>query len=156
MTQGKLVRYSGTLLLVLLVNTAYIAAFASPTVFYMGNVVLHLILGLVLAAALIWYVRRMPVAGGLFLVAAALGVYLAIGGNTMPHRRVLEVHIVVAALSLLALLPYVAKHAGISFRKAYVACLVLLAVFPSGLALYRKSHPDPNDRIHNPPSFRYP
>ena len=34
---------------VLLVNTAYLAAFASPTPFYFGNVVLHMLLGLALA-----------------------------------------------------------------------------------------------------------
>ena len=41
----------GVLFVVLLVNTAYIAAFASPTIFYMGNVLAHLVLGLVLAVA---------------------------------------------------------------------------------------------------------
>ena len=34
---------------VLLVNTGYIAAFASPTIFYVGNVVAHLVIGVVLA-----------------------------------------------------------------------------------------------------------
>ena len=37
--------------LALLVNTAYIAALPSPTLFYMGNVVLHLVLGLALTVA---------------------------------------------------------------------------------------------------------
>ena len=36
---------------VLLANTAYLAAFASPTPFYFGNVVLHMLLGLALAVA---------------------------------------------------------------------------------------------------------
>jgi tetratricopeptide (TPR) repeat protein len=43
----------------LLLNTGYVAAFASPTIFYMGNVALHLALGLALVAGgLAWYARR--------------------------------------------------------------------------------------------------
>ena len=66
----KIRRYAGILLVLLLINTAYIAAFASPTIFYMGNVVLHLALGVALAIVLLWFIRRMPLAGSLFLVAA--------------------------------------------------------------------------------------
>ena len=35
----------------LLINTGYISAFASPTVFYMTNVLAHLVLGVALAVA---------------------------------------------------------------------------------------------------------
>jgi tetratricopeptide (TPR) repeat protein len=149
-TRDKLVKYTGLLLLILLINTAYIAAFASPTIFYMGNVVLHLVLGTVLAVALLWFIRRMPFAGALFLIAAGLGIYLAIAGNTTPHRRILEIHIVVAAASLAALLPYAMTRAGANFRKAYAACLAVLILFPAATAIYRRVHPDADARIHNP------
>ena len=150
MNREKLVLYSGALLVLLLLNTAYIAAFASPTIFYMGNVVLHLVLGALLAVASLWFLRRMPLAGGLFLAAALLGLFLAIRGNTMAHRWALQAHIAVAALSLAALLPYVFRHTGAGFRKAYVACLALLVIFPASMALYHRAHPNPDDRIHNP------
>jgi tetratricopeptide (TPR) repeat protein len=150
MNRPKLVRYAGILLLALLINTAYIAAFASPTIFYMGNVVLHLTLGLVLTVALLWLLRRMPLAGGLFLAAALLGLFLAIRGNTTPHRWVLDAHIIVAALALAAFLPAAARKFGKGFRNAYIAALVLLMAFPASTALYRKTHPDPDDRIVNP------
>jgi tetratricopeptide (TPR) repeat protein len=150
MKLGKLGRYAGILLVLLLINTAYIAAFASPTIFYMGNVVLHLALGVALGIMLLWFIRRMPFAGSLFLIAALAGVYLAVRGNTAPHRWVLQAHIVVAALALLALVPYVVRHTGAGFRNAYAACLALLVVFPAATALYRKAHPDPDDRIRNP------
>ncbi len=150
MKLGKLGRYAGILLVLLLINTAYIAAFASPTIFYMGNVVLHLALGVALGIMLLWFIRRMPLAGSLFLIAALAGVYLAVRGNTAPHRWVLQAHIVVAALALLALVPYVVRHTGAGFRNAYAACLALLVVFPAATALYRKAHPDPDDRIRNP------
>jgi len=146
----KLVRYSGILLILLLLNTAYIAAFASPTIFYMCNVVLHLTLGVALAIILLWFIRQVPVAGSLFLIAALAGVFLAVRGNTMPHRWVLQAHIAVAALALLALLPYVVRHTGTGFRNAYAACLVLLVVFPAATTLYRRSYPNPDDRIRNP------
>ena len=45
MTKQTLTRWAAFLFIVLLLNTAYIAAFASPTVFYMANVLLHLVLG---------------------------------------------------------------------------------------------------------------
>ena len=150
MTFHKLHRYAGILLLVLLINTAYIAAFASPTIFYMGNVVLHLALGVVLAIMLLWLMRRMPVAGAFFLIAALAGIFLAVRGNTTPHRWVLQAHIAVAVLALLALLPYVLRNTGAGFRNAYVACLALLAIFPAAATLYGGSHPDPDDRIRNP------
>jgi tetratricopeptide (TPR) repeat protein len=146
----RLGRYAGVLLVLLPINSAYIAAFASPTIFYMGNVVLHLALGVALAIMLPWFIRRMPVAGTLFLVAAMAGVFLAVRGNTTPHRWVLQAHIAVAVLALLAGLPYVLRHTGAGFRNAYAACLALLLVFPAATALYRRSHPDSADRIRNP------
>ena len=42
MTKEKLTSWAAILFLALLLNTAYIAAFASPTIFYMANVLLHL------------------------------------------------------------------------------------------------------------------
>ena len=150
MKPGKLGRYAGILLVLLLINTAYIAAFASPTIFYMGNVVLHLALGVARGIMLLWLIRRMPWAGSIFLIAALAGVFLAVFGNTTPHRWVLEAHIAVAALALLAFLPYVMRHTGAGFRNTYVACLALLVVFPAATTLYRKVRPNPDDRIRNP------
>jgi len=150
MKREKLGLSAGILLVLLLINTAYIAAFASPTIFYMGNVVLHLALGVALAIILMWFIRRMPLAGALFFIAALAGVFLAVRGNTTPHRWVLQVHIVVAALALLAFVPYVIRHTGAGFRNAYVACLALLVVFPAATAIYRKARPNPDDHIRNP------
>ncbi|HWB96192.1 MAG TPA: multiheme c-type cytochrome, partial [Bryobacteraceae bacterium] len=130
--------------LILLLNTAYIAAFASPTIFYMANVALHLVLGLALTVALLFVVRRFPTAGGLFLVSAALGLYLAIAGNTTDHRWAWYAHIAFAGMGLLALFPHVPS------RRVYSACLAVLVLLPASLALYRRLAPDPQARIHNP------
>lgn len=133
-------------LLALLVNTAYIAAFASPTIFYMANVVLHLALGLALAIMLLWFLRRISLGGGLFLVAALLGLFLAVRGNMLAHRWALQAHIAAAAVALLALVPRTPGR----FRKAYLACLALLVLFPASVALYHRARPNPDDRIRNP------
>ena len=45
-------------LLVLIVNSAYLAAFAQPSIFYMGNVLLHLGLGLALMVLAVLWARR--------------------------------------------------------------------------------------------------
>ena len=43
--------FCGLAAVILLANTAYIAAAASPTVFYMGNVLAHVVLGAVVWVA---------------------------------------------------------------------------------------------------------
>src|SRR5690242_3741882 len=85
---------------VLIVNSAYLAAFAHPTVFYMANAVLHLVLGLLLMAFALPLVKRWPRESGLFLLCGVLGCYLAVRGNTMPHRWALYAHIGVAVAVL--------------------------------------------------------
>ena len=121
--------------LLLLINTAYIAAFPSPTLFYMGNVVLHLALGLALTVAVVRLWRRGRAAAGaeaaaragasdlgaaslagsaavwLLVIAAAAGVALAVAGNTTPHRWLLWTHIGSAVLAVVAGLVYLQRQA---------------------------------------------
>ena len=54
MKNNTLQKWLAILFLILLVNTAYIAAFSSATVFYMANVLLHLVLGIVLSLAVVF------------------------------------------------------------------------------------------------------
>jgi uncharacterized membrane protein YagU involved in acid resistance len=73
-------RWTAILFVVLLVNTAYLAAFADPTVFYMSNVLLHFLLGLVLAVAFALLLARRPDLRSALLPAAVLfGVALLAG-----------------------------------------------------------------------------
>src|SRR5260370_42142719 len=101
--------------LALLVNTAYIAALPSPSLFYMGNVVLRLALGLALTVAAL-RLRRDGAAAGtagvyLLVVAAATGIALAVAGNTTPHRWLLWTHIGVSALAVIARLVHLQHQA---------------------------------------------
>ena len=87
--------------LVLVVNSAYLAARADASVFYFGNLVLHMVLGLALAvaAAVRWGRQwrlwpRLLLAGGLLLaVAVVSGLALMVLGATRPHAWILKTHI---------------------------------------------------------------
>ncbi|MGA2600522.1 MAG: tetratricopeptide repeat protein [Bryobacteraceae bacterium] len=136
--------------LLLLVNTAYVAAFAQPTVFYMGNVLLHVVLGLA-AFLLLWWSRpavsRFTFA--VFSVAAGLGVFLVFSGATRQFHPVLVAHIIAAAIGLAALIPYALK-ATPTFRNGYAAAVAVLVLLPLGAHIYDAKFPDPNLRIRNP------
>ncbi len=160
---GKLPKLMAILFLVLLVNTAYIASYASPTIFYMTNVMLHLGLGLALTIALGVLIakrpdlrRGLPVAAILFLLALLLGVFLVVRGNVIQNRWAFWSHIVVAGLGLAAFAPWVWRKAREQgggwrqFQRGFAAALVLLVLWPLGANLWRKANPNPSSRIKNP------
>ena len=145
------------LFLALLLNSGYIWAFASPTAFYIGNMVAHLVLGLALAAAFAWQRIRYPelrrgtnVAAVLFAVAIGCALYLVKVGNLIVHRRVLVAHIAAALLGTLALAPYVWRAGTPKFRNAFAACLAFALLFPACVTVYSRRFPDPRARIRNP------
>jgi len=99
--------------LILVANSAYLAASAEPSLFYFGNVVLHLLLGVGLTVAAVRQVpqwRRWPrllvAAAPLLAVAAAAGIVLAIVGATRAHLWVLRVHIASAAAGAVLVLAW--------------------------------------------------
>lgn len=103
MTVPTLRKCTAIAFLLLLVNAAYIWAFAFPTIFYMTNVLVHLGLGVTLSLVLAWLVGRdaqlrngILLAVGFFLAAFLLGAYLAGAGNTLDHRWALLAHIAAA------------------------------------------------------------
>jgi tetratricopeptide (TPR) repeat protein len=148
MSSRKLLQWTAILFIVLLVNTAYISAFSSPTIFYMGNVLLHFVLGVALTVALLFLLRPLPVAAGFFLAASALGLFLAIRGNTLDHRWALGAHIAAAAIGLIVLTPFAMRQAP-PFRIAFQVSLALLVAFPLATAVYRRAVPDSSARIRN-------
>ncbi|HET7510478.1 MAG TPA: multiheme c-type cytochrome, partial [Solirubrobacterales bacterium] len=157
MTNDKLTRWTAALFLVLLVNTAYLAAFASATVFYMGNALLHLVLGLALAVAGAVLLRRRPdlrngltAAIALFAIALAAGLWLAIAGNLLQYRWVLWTHVASAVLGALAVALWAWGRSSPRWRQALGAALALLVLLPAGAALWRRARPNPDDRIRNP------
>ena len=79
------------LFLVLLVNTAYVAAFSSATIFYMANVLGHVVLGAVLTIGLLFVLRRSgllrgaPAAIGFLLLSFVFGAILTYAGNVRDN-----------------------------------------------------------------------
>ena len=84
-----------------LLSTAYLAASASPTLFYFSNVVLHIVAGVLLAAVAgarlrrAWPLLRLPVrvASIVLAVGIAFGIAIVFLGAAGPWRWLLPVHI---------------------------------------------------------------
>ncbi|MBV9769531.1 MAG: tetratricopeptide repeat protein [Bryobacterales bacterium] len=164
MKNRRLEYWLAVLFLVLLVNTAYIAAFASATIFYMTNVLGHLVLGTVLTIALLFVLRRSgllhgaPAAIGFLLLAFFLGAILAYFGNVRANAWILWSHIAAAVLGLVALVPFVWKKGyqegggWLRFRKGFEVLFILLIALPLIGHGYKRFFPNPNDRIVNPAS----
>ncbi|MGE5646398.1 MAG: tetratricopeptide repeat protein [Acidobacteriota bacterium] len=149
MGRSKLAGWVAAGFLLLILNTAYVWAFATASIFYMANVALHVALGLGVAAGAValyrgrW--REAPAgAAGAFIIALALGVFLTIAGATRDHRWALWGHIAAALVGVALLAPLVIR------RRAFRAALAVLLVLPLAANVYRRVRPDPNYRIENP------
>ena len=162
MKKNSLQNWIAIFFLVLLANTAWVTAFSSATVFYMTNVLVHLLLGVVLSLAVLFTIHKRkdlvagaPVALGFFLLALIFGLVLAWKGNVYANLWLLWSHIAAAGLGVLALIPYIWKKAAagggwLQFRKGFVVVLALLFLLPAFTSGYRKAFPDPRNRIANP------
>jgi len=109
----RIAQFTAAAFVLLLVNTAYIGAFAEPTIFYMGNVLLHVALG---ALVYVLAIRSLPkpVAVVAFAVFAT-GAFLTWKGAVLPNQKVLWAHIGAGVL--------VALLAGFHFPKLRTATL---------------------------------
>ena len=150
---------------VLLVNSAYLAAFATPSLFYYTNVAFHVLLGgALLLGGVVFLVGRWRTltaaeafAAALLSTGGLLGVVLSITGATTPHRRLLLAHIVVASAGgVLAAALFAAarlRRAGRSNPLPVMyAALALCAVGgPLSIALWARGT-DVAGRIVNPPA----
>src|SRR3954464_3064640 len=103
MTRGA--RIGIALFALLLVNSAYLAAFDTPSLFYFANVAAHAIGGVLLAvAAAVYLIRFRPRlsalgtgAAVLLACAAAAGAGLFVVGATTPNVWLVQTHIALAA-----------------------------------------------------------
>ena len=101
-------------IVVLLLNTAYLAASASPTIFYFANVVLHIGLGLVLAVVFTrrLFARRAPLPPALLVcvlllgAGALAGAVITVAGAYGGHRWLRPVHIALTLAGGAPLLVY--------------------------------------------------
>jgi hypothetical protein len=144
--------------LVLLANSAYLAGRADPSAFYFANVVLHVVLGMAVAAGALARVggwRHWPgllrAAAPLLGVALVLGVVLTVTGTTRPYRVLLYTHIATATAGSLVVLAWMAR-AALAQGGARTALVALAAVVVLGAAAFpmARREPAPRSRIVNP------
>ncbi|HLH20535.1 MAG TPA: tetratricopeptide repeat protein [Bryobacteraceae bacterium] len=91
-------------LFLMVVNAAYVSALPSATIFYVANVLLHIVLGAAGVGWLLYQFRRSPRAVPL-AVAFVLGLYLIFAGATFDHRTILWAHVLFAVCGLALLKP---------------------------------------------------
>ena len=154
--------FLGVGLLVLLLNSGYLAAFAHPTIFYMANVLGHLVLGVVLAIAFAILLtrdaglrRRSAASTLLFAIALGFGLWLTWYGNIREHAWALRAHIVAAVLGVAALAPYALRLSrGRGPSRTFGVSLPSIAIVALALPLvataYARRYPPASARIANP------
>ena len=146
---------------VLLLNSAYLAWRDDATLFYFGNVTLHVVLGAGLAVvglALVLrrraWLRQTPVSIAAVALAAVTGLALVVTGTTRPYRWLLAAHIAlcVAAGSLLVwrlravIVQLASRRAAQGFTVLGAAALLAVA----GLKTQQALHRPPRGVITNP------
>src|SRR5688572_3183824 len=148
-----------------LLSTAYLATFASPTVFYFSNVVLHILAGTVLAAIsgarLVRAWRNLGpgirLASIVLAVGIAFGVAIVFLGAAGPYRWLLPAHIGITlvgggalfALSSLSVLRRGSRETRVAagITAAFI-CLTALASL--GVAAFGRADAKQKYRIENP------
>ncbi len=151
----------------LIVNSAYLAAFASPTLFYYANVALHVLGGAALLGLGAWWTigrwRTLDptarIAVALIAGGGGLGIALSITGTTRAYRWLLLTHIAVATagalIAAVAAARAVSRQPGTRLTPAFTAiALVLLAGtawFTSVIVRAREQHAYRIENPLNPP-----
>jgi tetratricopeptide (TPR) repeat protein len=156
----------------LTLNGAYLAAFATPDLFYVLNSLFHALLGLVatvLFAIFILQHRKAfrDTAGAILVLLAAVafgsGAYLAVVGMTSRDPRVLDVHVAFALAALFAAVVFLrrgrwataslAGNSSLKVRKLWgwsVVALLACAAFYGGVRMDHHFFPNPYYIISNP------
>ncbi|HEX9724242.1 MAG TPA: multiheme c-type cytochrome, partial [Vicinamibacteria bacterium] len=140
--------------LVLVVNSGYLAAFADASVFYAANVLLHVLLGVLLALLAIPLARRL-LGGELtpllwWVVAAAMaatvvtGLALVVLGNLRPMRPLLVAHIAISVVAALLVV--------IVASRRLATAVVLGAILFAGGAHYLATSETPSVNQDLPPA----
>src|SRR5262245_53880731 len=145
------VRRLAAAFLLLVLNSAYLAARADATLFYFTNVALHVALGAALAVAAARTLPRawtaMPgwLRAGLMVLAigAVLGLALTITGATRPYRALLYAHIVFTTVGAIPVLAHLLGAAGrlavdAAPARAAVALACLAAVGGAGFRVHER------------------
>ncbi len=160
-------RLAAGALFLLLLNSAYLAAFATPSLFYFANVVLHMVLGVALGVVYaLQFIRERAAAGGMVLLSSVAlgagglaGVAIMVVGAAGRTRWLLPVHIALIVAGGLPLLVIFLMRGWrsaqprsrqrFSLGTAYVVLLLAFAAAFS-MAMTRDSRASAQYRIENP------
>lgn len=159
---------------ILILNSGYLAAFAEPTLFYMLNVLLHIVLGVALVIPFFIFVRRFlaqdaPRGSELAVYMGRLGywsmspcvltgLFLVLVNATHAHRWVLYFHIAAGfigaaffqkSIRSVAHKVSVKNSYDVAGRVAWVVFVFALLV-PMAAGMYRLLSPRDAGRITNP------
>jgi Flp pilus assembly protein TadD len=138
---------------IMAVNSAYLASFSDPTLAYVFNVLLHVGVGFLFIAGLVWLhaTDRRWGALSLALLSGGLGMYLAIFAATRDHRWALWSHIGASVLVLALLAGTMASKQFAWTWKRYAGLLAACLILPFGVAAYHRVLPNAADHIRNVP-----
>ncbi len=92
------------LLILLIANSAYLAALPAANLFYIANIPLHLVLGAAVCSLANLPIQKIPKIIPL-LLATLIGIYLIPAGATTDHYKILWAHIALAAIGLALIKP---------------------------------------------------
>jgi tetratricopeptide (TPR) repeat protein len=149
----------------LVANSAYLAAFGDPNLFYVANSLIHPALGIVVAILFGVFVSRhrgdWSSANGktavlLLALGAGFGGYLAVVGMTRPHSWGLYAHVALTIAGLFVLLVHLRERilqGSALYLKAWrwSAGVMVASLVIYGLAAgYQKLFPNPKYIIRNP------
>ena len=145
-------------LVVLCLNSSYLAAGGDPNPFYFANLLLHFVLGvaLVLPFGIWWWRRRtqpvLLVSGLLLMGSTALGLWLVKTGNLLSTRPILWAHIGLAVLGVAGLVVALARNR--QSRASILAAVALIAalVIPALTNKARSDSAAATEHIVNPPA----
>jgi Tfp pilus assembly protein PilF len=155
------------LLMFLLANSAYLAAFDSATIFYHAQVVAHVALGLVLVLTLLARgrpaLRRtwnrcggasartwLAVVAAASAVAIATSLVLAVTGTATSYRPLLVAHVAAALLAFLAGIAWQAARGNAQGARRVALALAVALALPAVVRARLWLFPPPATAIVNP------
>ncbi|MGE5327277.1 MAG: tetratricopeptide repeat protein [Deltaproteobacteria bacterium] len=180
-SNGRLGKALLFLALVLVANSAYVAAFGDPNLFYVSNALLHPVLGVLAAVLFILYIARhrelfagllSKSAIALLALAAGFGGYIGVVGMIRPHSLALYAHVSAAIVGLALLLFHLRRQIrnskfetrnspNFEFRVSsfgtravrwLIGVAAASAIFYVTAVVWQRVRPNPQYFVKNPPT----